>query len=220
MVLAAVVCLSGACGETPTSTSTSSSDQVVGSGTVVTEPRSVSEFGGVSVSGVGQVILENTGSASLTITAEDNLLPLLESEIRDGVLTLGPRPNTNLSQTRDIVYQVTFRDLSSLQASGVTDIDATGIETDALSVNASGVSDVSVAGTADRQTINMSGTTTYAGERLATRVTTVNVSGVSSAVVNVSDRLAGEVSGSAVVEYLGNPVITVSVSGSGTVRPR
>jgi hypothetical protein len=153
MVLAAVVCLSGACDETPTSTSASSSDQVVGSGTVVTEPRSVGEFGGVSVSGVGQVILENTGAASLTITAEDNILPLLESEIRDGVLTLGPRPNTNLSQTRDIVYQVTFRDLSSLQASGVTDIDATGIETNALSVNASGVSDVSVGGTADRQSI-------------------------------------------------------------------
>ncbi len=115
---------------------------------------------------------------------------------------------------------MTFRDLSSLQASGVTEVDASGIDTDALSVSASGVSNISVAGTADRQTINISGTSTYAGERLATRVTTVNVSGVSRAVVNVSDRLEGEVSGAAVLEYLGNPVISVSVSGAATVRPR
>ena len=78
IVLAAFVCVSGACGETPTS----SSDRVVGSGTAATESRSVSDFRGVSVSGVGQVILENTGTESLTITAEDNIMPLLESEVR------------------------------------------------------------------------------------------------------------------------------------------
>ena len=133
-------------------------------------------------------------------------MPLLESEVRNGVLTLGPRPNTNLSATRDIVYRMTFRDLSSLQASGVTDINAADIETNTLSVDASGLSNITVAGTAGRQTTNISGTSTYSGEKLATRVTTVIMSGVSSAVVNVNERLAGELSGSAVLEYIGNPV--------------
>ncbi len=99
LLLASVVCLGSACGDnsTLTSPSASNNDRVVGSGTVVTASRSVSDFHGVSVSGVGQLVLENAGTESLTITADDNILPLLESEVRNGVLMLGPRPNTNLS---------------------------------------------------------------------------------------------------------------------------
>jgi len=94
------------------------------------------------------------------------------------------------------------------------------IDANAFSVNASGVTNIRVAGTVDRQTIKLSGTSTYAGQRLATRVTMVNISGVSSAVVRVSERLEGDVSGFAVLEYLGDPTINVSATGSGVVRPR
>jgi hypothetical protein len=201
------------------SSTTSSSDQTVGSGVLVTESRPVSNFTGISVSGVGRVILENTGTESLTITAEDNILPLLESEVRGSILTLGPRPNTNLSPTRNIVYRVTYRDLRSLLASGVTVIEANGIATDAFTTTASGVSTISVAGAVDRQTITLSGTSNFTGERLTTRVTNVNISGVSNAVVHASERLEGAVSGSSVLEYVGNPVIAVNVSGAASVRP-
>ncbi|MGB5817698.1 MAG: hypothetical protein WBI27_21110, partial [Thermoanaerobaculia bacterium] len=50
---------------------------VVGSGVTVTETRAVSGISGVSISGVGLLIIEQTGSESLTVTAEENILPLL-----------------------------------------------------------------------------------------------------------------------------------------------
>lgn len=215
ITLVALLCLS-ACGDS----ATSSSNQTVGSGFVVTESRSVSGFTSLSVSGVGEVILESTGTESLTVTAEDNILPMLQSEVQNGVLTLGPRPNSNLSPTRGIDYRVTYRQLTFVLASGVTVIKATDIETDSFTSTASGVSVIRLSGTADRQAILLSGTSSFDGESLRTRITSVSISGVSNAVVNASERLEGEMSGSSTLEYVGNPVVAVSLSGTATVRPR
>jgi hypothetical protein len=204
-----------ACGDSPTS-----NDQIIGSGNVVTESRPVSDFDGVALGGVGQLIMEPGTSEALTITAEDNILPLLRSDVRDETLFLGPDPGTALSTTQDIVYRLTFRDMRSIAVSGVTVTTATGIETEVLSVVASGVTSIDLTGRADRQNLEISGTSSYLAENLQTRITSLTVSGSTRAVVRVSERLEGVVSGSADVEYIGSPQVSVTVSGSASVRPR
>src|SRR5687767_1144824 len=54
---------------------------VDGSGNVVVEQREVSGFSAVSMSGFGELIIQQTGKESLSITADDNLLPLLTSKV-------------------------------------------------------------------------------------------------------------------------------------------
>ena len=78
VTLALLVCGCGTIPVDPTET-------IVGSGNVVTESRAVSEFTAVSVHGVGRITIEQTDEETLTITADDNVLPVLVSEIRDGV---------------------------------------------------------------------------------------------------------------------------------------
>ena len=51
--------------------------------------------------------IEHTGTDSLTITADDNLLPLLNSEVRDGELKLGVKNLTNIQETKKIRYKLT-----------------------------------------------------------------------------------------------------------------
>ncbi|HXV60005.1 MAG TPA: DUF2807 domain-containing protein [Vicinamibacteria bacterium] len=216
LVVAAAVYLASACDDSPTS----GSDQIVGSGNLVTESRDVSGFVGVVLSGVGRLTMEHGETESLTITAEDNIMPLLVSEVSDDILSLGPRPGTALSPTRDIVYRLTFREMRSVVASGVTRIEAMGIDTDLLSVVASGVSTVSASGTADLQSVVMSGTTNYLAAELETRVAILDISGLARVVINASERLEGAVSGSAIVEYIGSPQISVNVSGTATLVPR
>jgi len=46
-----------------------------GSGRVVTETREVGGFTKVELSGSGELTIEKTGTESLSISAEDNLLP-------------------------------------------------------------------------------------------------------------------------------------------------
>ena len=197
---------------------TGPSENVIGSGRVVTESRSVQGFNAVSLSGVGRLTIEHTGVESLSITAEDNILPLLTSEVRGGVLFLGPRGGTSISQSRDIEYRLTVRELDEMALSGVTEAFAPELDTDLLRIAISGVSSITAGGRADRQGIAISGASRYDAERLVSRSARLNVSGVSTAVVRVSDLLEGEVSGASVVEYFGSPVLRVNVSGGATVR--
>jgi hypothetical protein len=97
-------------------------------------------------------------------------------------------------------------------------VDARGIDTDLLTIDISGVAVVKTRGEADRQNIVIEGVNTYDGRDLASRIVTVDIAGVSSAIVRVSDELNGKISGPSVLEYIGNPVVNVSATPGSTVR--
>jgi hypothetical protein len=193
-------------------------DAVTGSGTLATETRDVSSFSGVVLGGVGKLIIAHGETESLSITAEENILPLLRSEVSGGRLILGPPPGSSISNTRDIVYRLTVRELDSLVVSGVTVVRVEGVDTDLLTVNLTGTSVIRAFGRADRQEIVVSGLGDYRARNLESRVATVDVSGLGSAVLRVDQRLRGTVGDFGVVEYIGNPTVDVSVSDFGQVR--
>ena len=192
---------------------------VQGSGNVVTESREVSGFNEIVLGGSGRVEVEVTGTQSLTIEAEDNIMPLLETQVSDGRLVLG---NTrNISPTVDVVYTITAATLDGLDISGSGVVVATGIDGTDFNVDISGSGNVQLEGTLSALlTVSISGSGEFDGESLTSPEGRVDVSGSGSAVVNVTDSLAVDVSGSGDVEYLGSPSLDTDVSGSGTVSPR
>ena len=166
---------------------------VNGSGNVVTESRALGPFHAVSFSGVGNpgatadLVLEQTGSPSLTITAEDNIQPFLVSEVVDGWLTLGVAPNTNLGPVQQIEFRLTVPALDALSVLGAARVDATGIDTDRLDVVVNGATTVTIAGRADHQDITIRGASTYDASWLDSRTVTVDATGASRVVVRVSE---------------------------------
>ncbi len=194
-------------------------DGVNGSGNVVTESRALGPFHRVSFSGIGHLVLEQTGSPSLTITAEDNIQPLLVSEVVDGRLTLGVAPNTNLGRVQPIEFRLTTPTLDELSVTGAASVDAANIDTDRLEVIVNGVMTVTIAGRADEQDITIGGVSSYDAAALESRTVTVDATGVSRVVVRVSEVLTARVRIPASVTYIGNP--TVHVDGPpGTVHPQ
>ncbi len=135
---------------------TDAGDRIIGSGILASETRTVTGFDAVTVSGVGKLQIDQTGTESLTVTAEDNILPLLTSEVTDGHLVLGTPANVNLRMQQEVVYRLTVRELKSLAISGVMEVDAVDLETEALDVTMSGVSTARMAGVADRQNLVVS----------------------------------------------------------------
>jgi hypothetical protein len=67
---------------------------VNGSGTLTTQSRPVSEFTEVELLGDGELSIEQTGSESLSIEAEDTILPMLRSRIANGRLILDTQEHT------------------------------------------------------------------------------------------------------------------------------
>lgn len=192
--------------------------RIEGSGFLVTEARSISGFDGITVSGEGLVIVEQTGYESLHITTDDNILPYLVTEVRGGMLVMGARSNTNLSPSDGIVYHLTVRRLNEISISGAVEVEALDIDTDGLIVSMSGATHVDVAGVVDWQDVQTSGASSYWGRDLVSLVATVQSSGSSAVVVNVRDRLTASASGVALIEYVGRPRVNGSVSGGATIR--
>jgi hypothetical protein len=189
-----------------------------GSGTMAIETRDVSGFSEVDLSGSGTVLVSVTGTESLTVEAEDNILPLLTTEVRDGRLVLGA--SQSISPTRDIVYTVTVINLEAVTVSGSGSVTAVDVAAHAFEVDISGSGTVTPEGVSERLDVSISGSGAFKGEALVSATGTVSVSGSGGAVVNATDDLDAGVSGSGTVEYIGDPEVSTSISGSGEVSRR
>jgi predicted small secreted protein len=227
LVLLAVILV--ACGNT-----------ITGSGNVRSEARDVSDFAAVTVGGSGEVLITQGDEESLTIEAEDNLLPLIKSEIRDGTLVLGlegPR-GRNIRATKPIRYLLTVRDLTAISASGSVAVQADELEAErlALSLNGSstikvaeleseeltvqlnGSSDAELAGEADQQQVVLSGSGHYRAAELESETASVVLNGSSEAILWVEESLDTVINGGSQVQYYGNPVLKQQLAGSGQVK--
>jgi len=191
-----------------------------GSGNVISESRSVKNFTGLELHGSGKLIIEQSDVESLTITADDNLLPDLTAEVRDSKLVLGTKDFLNLNPTGFVTYKLLVKKLNSIVVSGGAEIEAKGLLTDSLSVNVSGAGDISISGETEDQTISISGAGKYRADGFKSKKASVNISGIGSALVAVSDRLDVQVSGAGEVEYIGDPQVIQNVSGAGTIRKK
>jgi hypothetical protein len=189
-----------------------------GSGTMAIEARDVSGFSEIDLSGSGTVLVSVTGTESLTVEAEDNILPLLTTEVRDGRLVLGTKQS--ISPTRDIVYTITAINLDAVAVSGSGSVTAVDVVANGFEVDISGSGTVTPEGVSEDLDLSIGGSGAFKGESLVTATGTVSVSGSGDVVVNVTDDLVVDVSGSGSVEYIGDPAVSTSISGSGEISRR
>lgn len=189
-----------------------------GSGNVKTETRSVSGFSRVALDGVGRLTITQTGVESLSITADDNILPYIDSTVTGDTLHLGPKPGVAVVNVARLDYRLTVKNLSALSVSGAAAVAASGINTTSLTVSLGGAGDFTVAGRADSQDVELSGAASYKARDFATKSATVRVSGAGSATVAVSDRLDAHITGVGSITYYGNPNVIRDISGVGTIN--
>jgi Putative auto-transporter adhesin, head GIN domain len=189
-----------------------------GSGQISSEPRQVSGFSKVELTGNGELTIEQTGTESLTISAEQNLLPRVSSEVSGDTLVLGPETIANIFPTRPIKYALTVKDLTGLEVSGSGSVNVSKLATTSLSSKISGSGQITANGTADDQDLDISGSGRYQAEQLIGKTVRVAISGSGSADVHATEVLDIQMSGSGTLTYTGNPPqVTQEISGSGKV---
>jgi len=117
---------------------------VTGSGTVDTETREVSDFDGISLENMGDVYITVGNTEKLTIEAEDNLLPLLTSEVENGTLKLDVVSGRNINPTKPITYNITVKDLKDITLAGSGAIYSAPLAADKMAVVLAGSGNINL----------------------------------------------------------------------------
>ena len=185
---------------------------------VTSESRNVSGFKEVELNGAGTLSIRQTGEESLSIEAEEDVIPKINTEVVNNRLIIGPKPNTNINTTKPIDYNLTVNNLDALKVAGAGNVEAQDISTDQLAITISGAGDVKMSGRADSQNVEILGSGDYQAGELQSKNTKIHVAGSGSGLVKVSEKLDAEVSGSGSVEYIGDPTVNKTVSGAGEVK--
>jgi hypothetical protein len=211
---------------------------VRGSGNVETEERTVSDFSGIDLSGSGEVILTQAEAESLTIEGEDNLMPLIETEVRNGTLVIGFKDNANVMPTKPLRFLVSMPTIDNLAVSGSGKIVAESVKSDSLELDIggsgsidiaqlaaesitadiSGSGNMTLAGAVARQRIDIGGSGAYKAEALESDAANVAVGGSGKTTIWVNEALDVDIGGSGQFSYYGSPTVNSDVRGSGHVK--
>jgi Putative auto-transporter adhesin, head GIN domain len=210
---------------------------VFGNGKVATETRQVGAFKRISINSAVKATL-TPGTRALTLRADDNLLPLLETVVEGDTLVIRTKAGEFIGHATALEATITNDVLEGVEASGAatvtgaatpatsfpisasgsSDVVLTGLSSTSLTINASGSSTVTVSGAAMTGAVTASGASDVHLRGVPLQSLQVDASGSSNVDAQVSGSLTGAASGASDIVIVGNPTDSVAVSGSSTVR--
>ncbi|RFM34182.1 head GIN domain-containing protein [Chitinophaga silvisoli] len=214
---------------------------IKGSGVGSSETRKVGDFHAVSLRGAMDIEYTDGPAEDVVIEAEDNILPLIITEVKDGQLIVREKDHFHLNLHKKIKVKVTAPDVEELSLAGSGTIhvmndweqddhiklsitgsgDVIGaVDAPQVSVAVTGSGDVKLKGETKDLDVDIAGSGSFKGYDLRAENTNVHVGGSGDAQVHASVKLDVQVSGSGSVDYHGNPQVNSSTSGSGSVHKR
>jgi len=207
-----------------------------GSGNVVEENRQISGVSAVQLTMQGTLHIVMGESESLSISAEDNLLEYIRTDVRGGTLEIGTASGTNLHNTKPIDYYLTVVKLDKIAITSSGDVEAgdlvaesftahisssgnmtiNNLDCDTLRVEITSSGNVEIlGGQATQQAIQISSSGEYRARDMTSVEAEVTLTSSGSATIRVSDKLSGRLTSSGDVYYIGKPAVNVSTSSSG-----
>jgi len=209
---------------------------VEGNGNITIETRELKSFDQIEVSGGFTVILSQGTAARLEVEADENLIDLISTNVKGGVLSV--RSKESIRGSRNIKILIEVQDLTKISLSGAVDlsttaefttahlkIDGSGASTlnmvlnvGSLEAELSGANNVTLNGKAESFYAKLTGASDLKAFGFEVNEMEIKVSGAGDARVSVRDKLKVNISGAGSVTYRGDPTIEQSISGAGSLR--
>jgi len=156
-------------------------DMIEGSGNVISEQREVQDFDRIQLTGAGDVFITQEGVELVTVEADDNLLPYIETEVRAGNLMLGYSDEVmdrSIRPSQTIKFIVSLKEINALEISGAGDVYSESLNTERLKVKVDGASDVTFEQlTLEQFDIEVNGSSDIQVEQLAAQEVDVHING-------------------------------------------
>jgi hypothetical protein len=193
-------------------------DQITGSGVRQKQKREVAAFTSIATEGAFDIDVVCQKPQSLEVEGDDNLLPLITTEISNNVLHI--RSNRSYSVNDPIKITISLPNLEGISTNGAGKVDVSGLKNDKFEIDANGATSIRVAGETKLVDIETNGAGKIDAHKLRAARGVVEAKGVARVDVNVADQLKVTVSGPSHVTYQGDPVLNKTVHGPGSVEKK
>jgi hypothetical protein len=191
---------------------------VHGSGVRKTEKRDLPAFTSIETSGAFEVEVVCQKPASFELEADDNLLPIVQTEVRGGVLHVTSTRGYN--SRGGIVLRITVPDLEAIKSTGAGKIHVSDVKNDTFEIQSTGATEMVISGQSKSVKIGSTGAGKIDAHNLRATNAEVKVTGAAEVGVYATDELNVTVSGAGRVTYSGNPQVNKHVSGAGQVTKK
>lgn len=208
---------------------------------VTSYPEVSDSFTAVKVGGEFRVIYSKA-SDTLKITANDKVIQNIECCVEDGTLVVryreGKGAKAILGGKAPIVCIPANPGISRISLSGTTRMECAApivcenlsfqisgaarvvgeIKSSSVSIRCAGTVNATLTGSSDSVDIRIDGASRVAmGEGFEGKKGNININGAGIVRINCSEKLTGEISGTSVVKYMGNPDVSIRTNGLASV---
>ena len=217
-----------------------SKDQVVvGSSNIISQEKQLSAYDRIEVLGSYDVIFTDGEVGKIRIKAPDNILPLIQTEVSDGLLKIGAEKNRYKVKEPIIIYVPVDSRLKQVDIKGSADIyseknletktlnvgiygsgDARlAVDVSSLALEVVGAGDIRVSGRAKDLSIDISGSGDVDTSKLTAEKAVISISGAGDVSAYVTEDVDISIAGSGDVIIKGNPKkVKQKINGSGGVN--
>lgn len=210
---------------------------VHGSGNRITESRKVADFTRLDVSGGYDITLKQDSSLSLSITADDNVMPYLRTSVSGDKLKISTKKNICAKQAITLVIGV--RNLEEIKGAEAIELKSDGklnvkdltlnlsgasrinldINANNLTTKGSGSTEITLRGQASSHTVDITGAGKLNAFDFVVGKYDIETTGATECQINVLSDLNVHSTGAAEVKYKGNPTnVNTSKTGAASVK--
>jgi hypothetical protein len=213
-----------------------------GNGDLIREKRQIAGFDKVKVSGLFEVNLVSGQTGTMTLDGDANILSILTTQVKDGVLIIGTANNQPVkpSPNNKVSIKVPFALLSEITLIGsgtvnvkkkITGVDLKVVIDGPGEINVRvdnqktqawvlGSGDINIKGSCENFDCRVVGSGTIQAYSLESRYVTALVSGCGDVEANSTKAITGRISGAGNIAFTGEPAQTdLRHSGSGKFNP-
>ena len=198
------------------------SSTFTGNGKIVSQVRTPGNFIAVNIEGEGEVHITQGSTLQLTVSNDSNLLSLVQTTVKDNILTVGYKPNISILGGH-LVFTIVMPILTatSITGSGSFDVNGNFVTNGVLKTLITGSGLVKLnGGAADSLSADIEGSGTIQATAFPVKRATVVINGSGEVDVAVSDFLNAVIVGSGTIFYTGDPVVKKDVGLTGNVIKR
>lgn len=192
--------------------------EVQGSGKRELQKREIGAFTSIATEGAFNIEIVCQKDVSLEVEGDDNILPLVSSEVRGNVLRLSNTKSYSVNEP--VTFRISVPNLEAISADGAGKIQISGVNNDKIQISSNGAPTITVAGTTKMVGVDTNGAAKIDTHSLRSAHAIVDSKGASKVDLGVCEKLDVNVSGVSHVTYRGDPVVNKTIHGPGKVEKR